>query len=425
MYNAKKMSSSSSAARIQLISRGAQDVYLTGTPRVFLFRAVYHRHTNFAIETVEQTFLDRRPSWGGRAVVRLSNHGDLLHSIVVRATVPQLPTGHYVNGFMHALLEECTLWIGGQRVHTVRGDWLEVQDELTTSSKKRVGYGHVVGKHYLPTNGMPDDQFAREGKPTYRTHMGSLRDVTFFLPIRFYIRNTEWALPLVALRYHPVDISFSFRPFHEVVTHPTSIPTPPAEASLDVHSVVVYLDATERARFADVRARHTYLIEQTQHASFLSESRLPSVATHVDLVLPFQNPVKELVWTVRPEESRLLFDYGEHGSSDERVVRAQLFLDYELWVDQPGKYFRTWVPFQKHTRIPTRHVYAYAFALRPEDADPTGTLNFSRYAHCVLRLWLAPVSSSTRANRWVVNVYAVSFNRLTVTEGMASVGFAW
>ena len=40
---------------IQLIEYGSQDIYLTGQPQITFFKAVYRRHTNFAIESFQQT----------------------------------------------------------------------------------------------------------------------------------------------------------------------------------------------------------------------------------------------------------------------------------------------------------------------------------------------------------------------------------
>ena len=40
---------------MQLVAYGAQDVYLTGQPKVTFFQAVYKRHTNFAMENIQQT----------------------------------------------------------------------------------------------------------------------------------------------------------------------------------------------------------------------------------------------------------------------------------------------------------------------------------------------------------------------------------
>ena len=40
---------------MQLVAYGAQDVYLTGNPEVTFYQAKYKRHTNFAMENIEQT----------------------------------------------------------------------------------------------------------------------------------------------------------------------------------------------------------------------------------------------------------------------------------------------------------------------------------------------------------------------------------
>ena len=39
---------------LQLVAYGAQDVYLTGNPQITFFKVVYRRHTNFAMEAIQQ-----------------------------------------------------------------------------------------------------------------------------------------------------------------------------------------------------------------------------------------------------------------------------------------------------------------------------------------------------------------------------------
>ena len=41
---------------MQLVAYGAQDVYLTGNPQITFWKVTYRRHTNFAMESIEQTF---------------------------------------------------------------------------------------------------------------------------------------------------------------------------------------------------------------------------------------------------------------------------------------------------------------------------------------------------------------------------------
>ena len=43
-------------ALMQLVAYGAQDVFLTGTPEITFWKVSYRRHTNFAMESSEQTF---------------------------------------------------------------------------------------------------------------------------------------------------------------------------------------------------------------------------------------------------------------------------------------------------------------------------------------------------------------------------------
>ena len=41
---------------MQLVAYGAQDIYLTGNPQITFFKVVYRRHTNFSMESIQQTF---------------------------------------------------------------------------------------------------------------------------------------------------------------------------------------------------------------------------------------------------------------------------------------------------------------------------------------------------------------------------------
>ena len=74
---------------MQLVAYSAQDVYLTGNPQITFFKVVYRRHTNFAMESIEQTF-NGTTDFVGTVSVTISRNGDLIHNCILEVTVPEL-----------------------------------------------------------------------------------------------------------------------------------------------------------------------------------------------------------------------------------------------------------------------------------------------------------------------------------------------
>ena len=63
---------------MQLVAYGAQDIYLTGNPQITFFKTVYRRHTNFSMETINQTF-NATVEFGKKSSCTISRNGDLIH----------------------------------------------------------------------------------------------------------------------------------------------------------------------------------------------------------------------------------------------------------------------------------------------------------------------------------------------------------
>lgn len=73
----------------QLVSYGAQDVYLTGNPQITFFKAIYRRYTNFAVESIQQA-LDGTTDFGKFPTCTISRNGDLAGPIWIEVTLPSL-----------------------------------------------------------------------------------------------------------------------------------------------------------------------------------------------------------------------------------------------------------------------------------------------------------------------------------------------
>lgn len=74
-----------------------------------------------------------------------------------------------------------------------------------------------------------------------------------------------------------------------------------------------------------------------------------------------------------------------------------------------------------------KEIYVYPFALNPEGANPSGSVNFSKVSHAKLSIAVegfAPSSSSTISDDFQVDVYGVYYNWLAIKDGRALTSFA-
>ena len=139
---------------MQLVAYGAQDIYLTGSPQITFFKVVYRRHTNFAMESIQQTF-NGSADFGNRVTCTISRNGDLVHSMWVEATLPAVNSNSGLSAWGsnvgHRLINNVELEIGGQRIDKHYADWLEAWSQLTVPSEKTNGYDSMVDNSTVTT----------------------------------------------------------------------------------------------------------------------------------------------------------------------------------------------------------------------------------------------------------------------------------
>ena len=132
---------------MQLVAYGAQDIYLTGSPQITFFKVVYRRHTNFAMESIQQTF-NGSANFGNRVTCTISRNGDLVHNMWVEATLPagtaKANGAVWGSNVGHRLINNVELEIGGQKIDKHYADWLEVWSQLTVTPEKTTGYNAMV-----------------------------------------------------------------------------------------------------------------------------------------------------------------------------------------------------------------------------------------------------------------------------------------
>jgi hypothetical protein len=323
---------------MQLVAYGAQDVYLTGNPQITFWKVTYRRYTNFAMESIEQTF-NGQADFGRRVTCTISRNGDLAYRTYLQITLPEInqamnptpttrvPAGpgaqHRSESGVFArwldfpgeqIISIVEVEIGGQRIDRQYGDWMHIWNQLTLTSEQQRGYYKMVGNTTQLTF-ITDPSFAAVDGPCATSAptqvcapRNALPETTLYVPLQFwYCRNPGLALPLIALQYHEIKINLDLRPIDECLWAVTSLNNTSSTSSLKVSTAYqmslvaaslyvdyVFLDTEERRRMA--QSAHEYLIEQLQ---FTGDESVGSSSNKIKL--NFNHPCKELIWVVQPD----------------------------------------------------------------------------------------------------------------------------
>ena len=410
---------------MQLVAYGAQDVYLTGNPEVTFFQAKYKRHTNFAMENIEQT-VNGTAADSGRVSVTVARNGDLVGDMYVELKVKSSGvTSANAAWVAERAINNVELSIGGQRIDKQYQKWWRLYSELYLDESKKATYGKM-------SSGV-------SGK-------------TVYLPLYFFFnRNPGLYLPLIALQYHEVRLDFDLSAnFDEWLDTST----------FKVWANYIYLDTEERRRFA--QKGHEYLIEQVQHtgADTVDASNTKQVR------LSYNHPVKELVWCfsntqtqnsmwnfttastdgnvkmqtapVIAGDSNCLVSTSTFGApqlglgsviggdaiftedSVGPLTNFKLVLNgQDRFKEQKGKYFNQVQSYQHHTGSPYPGIYSYSFALKPEEHQPTGTCNFSRIDNAQVAVTMGAANNAT-----TMHMFATNYNVLRIQSGMGGLAFS-
>ncbi len=271
-------------ALMQLVAYGAQDVYLTADPTITFWKAVYKRHTNFAMESMVQS-LTGTPNFGNKAVCKISRNGDLIGRTYVQVTLPDISSynSYYVNRVGFCLLKSVELRIGGQQIDYHYSTWMHIWTELTHDVDMKSLLDKLVG---LKEN---DGVNASQANPG-----------TLYIPLLFsYCRNPGLSLPLIALQYHEVELWITFETLNNCLNDGNIYKTVPSTLTLSNVNVwidYIFLDTEERKEFA--QKPHEYLIEITQ-----SQDNSISSTGRSTTRLTFNHPTKFISWVLRDPEA--------------------------------------------------------------------------------------------------------------------------
>jgi len=475
-----------SGGLMQLVAYGAQDVYLTANPQVTFFKQLYRRHSNFAMESIEQTF-NGVGNFGKRVQCTISRNGDLITRVYVQVTLPAIDLSIVGGGSDAAfswvpylgqyMINNVYVEIGGQQIDKHYGEWLHIWNELTLPTGKQLaylnmvnGYGGVALQPDTSCNACATEidaadaailacnnpQISSQGDDCVFASKvvnsnidpvtGCIPEQTLCIPLEFWFnRHTGLALPLIALQYHEVKINVEFENLQYLcnivgdVKSSQAILSSVAQQGLVACSLYVdyiYLDTEERRRFAQVA--HEYLIEQLQ---FTGTESVTSTSNKIQL--SFNHPCKEIIWVVQNPSyvdcnstTNAPWRYSDSKLGNPTAVAKIQLNGQDRFTEREGSYFNFVQPYQHHTSTPATGINVYSFALKPEDLQPSGSCNFSRIDNAVLNLTLTPATFQTLvtdldsntvdgdAHSANVNIYATNYNVLRIMSGMGGLAYS-
>ena len=263
---------------LQLAAQGAQDVYLTGSPQITFWKVVYKRYTNFAVESVEQTFDNDLDFGKNKLVTTISRSGDLIHKVWLQVNLGN-PNVDNLGQSLTSESKRYTLTnstknledFGYTRTITRVGDsnsW-KIEDEdssveytftenipnginelVKTSGNdyweinplfrwaKNIGFllinsieieigGMKIDKHYgewlhfMWKYAYPNSKTEMSGGPLLGEDENINEETVLFIPLQFWFcRNPGLSIPIIALQYHEIKLVLETRPLSQLVVRP-------------------------------------------------------------------------------------------------------------------------------------------------------------------------------------------------------------
>ena len=371
-----------SGALIQLVSKGAQDMYIISEEGNSFFRKKFTRHTNFSqapkyIKTINTSDTS----------IIIPVLGDVINGVWLES-VANISSNLFYNSTIDLL-------IGGQKVDSQHFD-----------------YFGDIWTNYLADS---ENKSRELNNKTSSSNPG-------FLPLHFFFCDHKGFLPLVALQNHQVEIKIHF---NETVINTLQ----ENEKQARVYGNYIYLDKDERESL--VKRSMDFVITQVQrieHQLTAVDNNLQESGGYNSVDISFLNhPVKSLFW-------------GFGANSDDSVNDRFSFLTADIYINGTALlenmsplYFHTAQNYYKSTHGVTRFItetksmlytryFCYHFCLDASEYNPTGSCNFSRIDNAKLIIRGAE-KGNLRAENESLYIFALNYNVLRIKDGLAGILF--
>jgi hypothetical protein len=298
--------------------------------------------------------------------------------------------------------EPIELQIGGVIVDRLYPQFLNAWDELSNFNKQ-------LGKNFMLLK-----------SDTYTSNYSNAQnEVDLIIPLDFWFtKEYNCALPLLSMYNQDIKINFKFKNFSECINYDGSDPSPVSILDSSVFAEYVFLDDVILKQFQS--QKHMFVIDQQQYHG---DEIIAANTSIYNTALKFNHPCKELIFFCVEKNNintNNVFCYSKTSDNDTSLIsNASLSLDGKFRFDNlPEFYYRSIFPQIIHSVIPMKYIYIMPFSIRPEDNQPTGSLNLSRFTDTTLTLNMKYNNPDL-----MLYVFAVSYNIVIIENGLLKMEF--
>ena len=450
-----------------LLAVGPQDQYVSQSPEMTYWRQIYKRHTNFAMESIRQTFMTAPVlnNTLNQFTCRIGRYGDLLGQVFLSVELPDIYSDsnlrfRWVNNIGCMLLSRYYVDIDTQRIDERWGEFMDIWNELTHTTDKKQAFNRMSGntedvvdpKSLQRKVTINNNNLSYTFYPVAVAGQPSIKGRRIYIPLDFWFtKSNVLALPLVGLQYQNIDITVEMRPITDLYqVWDTAESTnggyispveymaryPGVDASISAFtkyggggpSMVylnsflecnyIYLDNIERNYVAVTNT--DYLVERV----YRNEGG--SIKNTGVLDLTVSNPIKEIVFVLRRSDATVYNDWsnytGSQPATDAAVIvdSAKIMFNGSDYIDvKDASYFNLLQPYQYHTGCPRAGIYSYSFALFPEKVQPSGSFNATMINK--VQLYMTLTDTTTQYDTFVYSVY---YNMFRVISGSGAMVFS-
>jgi hypothetical protein len=391
---------------------GLQDAVLTlGSDRSF-FMGRHKRHTPFAKEPKEIQF--GHVDYNRKIQATIPRTADLLTKLYLVLDLGALvgagtgvgSTYSFCDDVGRAMIESITLESGSVSYDILWPELMHAWNEISVPSDRNMG--KLTGKSDVPAT---LESWCEQTQRMY-------------IPLDFFFQNDlTQPMPLISMHLTDLIVSVKLKAKADIVSpsYLAAFPALTGDALLsNVHLMgeFIYLDDAERELFA--KSSMSYIVVQNQKTT----QTVPAAATKASIPIHFNHPTKEFIIMQRTTSATNAKNWFNFQGQETGQFAGEAFETLGITLNNNTRvsprdplYFRGIQMGDHHTRIPTKHVYGYSFAIDPENPASTGSLNLSRIENTRLELTFTK-DSLVEATEFFV--FARSINVIRVQRGVVS-----